>query len=58
MVHYKLEYFDVRGLGEMIRMILHYKGIRFEEKRFAVRSEEWYAYKNCKGKLGSEQKCV
>uniref|UniRef100_A0A914EFF2 glutathione transferase n=1 Tax=Acrobeloides nanus TaxID=290746 RepID=A0A914EFF2_9BILA len=45
MVHYKLHYFDVRGLGEMIRMILIYNNEPFEEHKFPVDSEEWYAYK-------------
>jgi hypothetical protein len=48
MVHYKLHYFDVRGLGEMIRMILICNNELFEEHKFPVDSEEWYAYKPCK----------
>ena len=43
MVHYKLHYFDVRGLGEMSRMVLHYAGQDFEDHR--VSDEDWPDYK-------------
>ena len=45
MTHYKLHYFDVRGLGEMIRMIFIYNKVSFEEHKFPVDGEEWLEYK-------------
>jgi len=39
MVHYKLYYFDVRGLGEVIRLLLQYKGEKYEDERFT--HENW-----------------
>ncbi|KZC09847.1 PREDICTED: glutathione S-transferase-like [Dufourea novaeangliae] len=36
---YKLIYFNVTGLGEPIRLLLHQSGIKFEDKRMAF--EEW-----------------
>jgi hypothetical protein len=44
MVHYKLSYFDIRGLGEMSRMVLHYAGEKFEDHR--VTPDEWPNYKS------------
>ena len=35
----QLLYFDGRGRGEIIRMILSYGGVEFEDKR--VKMEEW-----------------
>lgn len=43
MVHYKLTYFDVRGLAEVSRLILHYAGVEFEDKR--ITHDEWPAIK-------------
>ncbi|KAF6208057.1 hypothetical protein GE061_016507 [Apolygus lucorum] len=40
---YKLTYFDLKGLGEPIRMILTYMGQEFEERRIPL--EEWPATK-------------
>ncbi|XP_034951752.1 glutathione S-transferase-like [Chelonus insularis] len=39
MSHYKLTYFNITGLGEPIRFILHYGGIKFEDVRISF--EEW-----------------
>jgi len=44
MVHYKLYYFDVRGLGETIRLILQYAGQKYEEERFTF--DNWAANKS------------
>ncbi|XP_017875129.1 glutathione S-transferase 1-like, partial [Ceratina calcarata] len=39
MVNYKLTYFNVTGLAEPIRLLLHQSGIKFEDIRFDF--EEW-----------------
>uniref|UniRef100_A0A914P3U4 glutathione transferase n=1 Tax=Panagrolaimus davidi TaxID=227884 RepID=A0A914P3U4_9BILA len=39
MVHYKLTYFDARGLGEAIRLIFKYANIEFEDIRF--HAKDW-----------------
>ncbi|XP_034934996.1 glutathione S-transferase-like [Chelonus insularis] len=39
MSNYKLSYFDITGLGEPIRYMLHYGGIKFEDNRLSF--EEW-----------------
>ncbi|XP_076544707.1 uncharacterized protein LOC117601415 [Osmia lignaria lignaria] len=39
MSNYKLTYFNLSGLGEPIRFILHQSGIKFEDKRLTF--EEW-----------------
>ncbi|XP_076239027.1 glutathione S-transferase S1 [Calliopsis andreniformis] len=36
---YKLTYFNLTGLGEPIRLLLHQSGIKFEDKRITF--EEW-----------------
>uniref|UniRef100_A0A914E1R2 glutathione transferase n=1 Tax=Acrobeloides nanus TaxID=290746 RepID=A0A914E1R2_9BILA len=36
---YKLNYFDLRGYGETARLIFHYAGVPFEDRRFT--HEEW-----------------
>ncbi|XP_055298070.1 glutathione S-transferase-like isoform X2 [Sitodiplosis mosellana] len=40
---YKLYYFDIRGLGEQIRILLAYGGIEYEDIR--ITQEEWPAIK-------------
>uniref|UniRef100_A0A914DEB3 glutathione transferase n=1 Tax=Acrobeloides nanus TaxID=290746 RepID=A0A914DEB3_9BILA len=39
MVQYKLSYFDIRGLGETARLILHYANVPFEDDR--IKEEDW-----------------
>uniref|UniRef100_A0A914Y0T4 glutathione transferase n=1 Tax=Panagrolaimus superbus TaxID=310955 RepID=A0A914Y0T4_9BILA len=39
MVQYKVSYFDIRGLGETPRMILHYAGVEFEDNRITF--DQW-----------------
>ncbi|KAK9302920.1 hypothetical protein QLX08_005192 [Tetragonisca angustula] len=41
---YKLTYFNITGLAEPIRYILHQSGIKFEDRRLTF--EEWPQYKN------------
>jgi glutathione S-transferase len=41
--HYKLTYFDVRGVAEATRMIFHYAGVKFDDVRVA--HEQWPALK-------------
>jgi len=47
--HYRLVYFDVRGLGEPIRMIFHYEGVEFQDTRLTM--DEWADYKQ-KSRMG------
>ncbi|KAI6183505.1 hypothetical protein M3Y97_00496200 [Aphelenchoides bicaudatus] len=44
--HYRLVYFDVRGLAEPIRMIFHYESVDFQDTRLTM--EEWQDYKQGK----------
>jgi glutathione S-transferase len=39
MVHYKLYYFDLRGSGEIGRMIFHYANIPFDDSR--ISQDDW-----------------
>lgn len=39
MVHYKLSYFDARGLAEPVRLLLHYVDDEFEDVRYS--RESW-----------------
>jgi glutathione S-transferase len=46
----QLGYWDLQGLGEPIRYLLHHKGVDFEEKRYTVGpppeySNEWFPKK-------------
>lgn len=44
MPNYKLIYFDLRGRGEFIRMMLHYKNIPFEDEHVTL--DKWSEAKN------------
>uniref|UniRef100_A0A914EF00 glutathione transferase n=1 Tax=Acrobeloides nanus TaxID=290746 RepID=A0A914EF00_9BILA len=44
MVQYKLTYFPVRGLGEMIRFIFHYSNTPFEDNR--IGGDDWQKIKS------------
>ncbi len=46
MPSYKLYYFNVRGRGELTRLILHCAGVPFEDFRFE--GKEWPAIKPSK----------
>uniref|UniRef100_A0A914YC91 GST N-terminal domain-containing protein n=1 Tax=Panagrolaimus superbus TaxID=310955 RepID=A0A914YC91_9BILA len=43
MVHYKLSYFDTRGIGEAIRLLFKYAKVDFEDHRFT--RDQWAAIK-------------
>jgi transcriptional antiterminator Rof (Rho-off) len=51
MSSYKLTYFPVRGLGEFLRLILHYAKVSFEDNRIAF--EDWPSLKESKSTLVS-----
>lgn len=38
-------YWDVRGLGEPARYLLHYKNVDFEDKRYVLGEETWLSEK-------------
>ena len=38
---YKLTYFDLRGLGEMIRLTFAQAGVKFEDHRVQMDSTDW-----------------
>jgi len=46
---YKLIYFNVRGRGELSRLILHCAGVPFEDFRFEMK--EWPAIKPSKSMI-------
>ena len=46
MPQYKLTYFDVKALGEPIRLLLHYMGKEFEDYRLS--RDEWPRLKSSK----------
>lgn len=39
MPQYKLTYFDLRGLGEVVRLIFHYADVKFDDVR--ITQEKW-----------------
>ncbi|EFP04973.1 hypothetical protein GCK72_023471 [Caenorhabditis remanei] len=43
MPHFKFYYFDVRGRGEVIRLLFHLADEKFEDERFGM--EQWASYK-------------
>ena len=46
MVHYKLTYFDLRGIAESIRLIFHYLEIPFDDVR--IKYDDWESMKPSK----------
>ena len=59
MPNYKLVYFDLRGRGEFIRMMLHYKNISFEEEIITL--DKWPEVKNSElawGKGVTDEQCT
>lgn len=46
MPDYKIHYFDITALGEILRMILAYGGEEFEDVR--IQQDEWPAIKPSK----------
>ena len=44
MVHYKLNYFNLRGRGELIRLIFAVAGQKFEDHRFEL--THWHEHKS------------
>lgn len=49
MPSYKLIYFDLPGRGELARLLLHYGGIKFEDKRIGF--AEWPEFKKGKPEI-------
>ncbi|XP_012139900.1 glutathione S-transferase S4 [Megachile rotundata] len=45
MPNYKLVYFNVMGLGEPIRFLLSYGGVKFQDVRVPIASDEWSTLK-------------
>lgn len=43
MVHYKIVYFDFRGFGETLRLILEYANQKYEDVR--IQKEDWPKFK-------------
>ena len=43
MVHYRISYFDVRGYGEIVRLMLQYANQKYEDVR--ISHEEWPKFK-------------
>jgi len=43
MHHYKFTYFDVRGLGEVTRMVFAQAGVKYEDNRQSLDSKDWKA---------------
>jgi len=40
---YKLLYFNLRGIGELVRLLFKQAGVEFEDFRFS-RDEDWHKY--------------
>lgn len=49
MPQYKLTYFDGEGLGESIRLLLHYGKIEFVDNRIDY-EKDWAGVKSCEWK--------
>lgn len=49
MPSYKLTYFNITGLAEPIRLVLHQSGIKFEDKRLT--QDEWPEVKKSKNSI-------
>lgn len=48
---YKLYYFKAKALGEPIRMLFAYGGIKYEDIRYERFTDEWPKIKKCTNRI-------